>query len=116
METSRKSGRQRLAADGDWDDAAQRKGRGKSKRRAFFICRTLRGYPQRGRKRNEAGAPTLPNQQKGKTYTVKAHTRKFTMPQRQFVGDGKRTQEIIKGVIADNVSNFDRQLVKFIKK
>ena len=38
------------------------------------------------------------------------------MPQRQFVGDGKRTQEIIKGVIADNVSNFDRQLVKFIKK
>ena len=53
---------------------------------------------------------------KGKTYTVKAHTRKFTMPQRQFVGDGKRTQEIIKGVIADNVSNFDRQLVKFIKK
>lgn len=53
---------------------------------------------------------------KGKTYTVKAHTRKFTMPQRQFVGDGKRTQEIIKGVIADNISDFDMQLAKFIKK
>ena len=34
---------------------------------------------------------------KGKQYTVRAHSRKFTMPQRQFVGDGKRTQEIIKG-------------------
>ena len=38
------------------------------------------------------------------------------MPQRQFVGDGKRTQEIIKGVIADNISDFDMQLAKFIKK
>lgn len=116
METSRKSGRQRLAADGDWDDAAQRKGRGKSKRRAFFICRTLRGYPQRGRKGTKQVRQHYRTSKKGKTYTVKAHTRKFTMPQRQFVGDGKRTQEIIKGVIADNVSNFDRQLVKFIKK
>lgn len=53
---------------------------------------------------------------KGKQYTVRAHSRKFTMPQRQFVGDGKRTQEIIKGVINDNVSDFNMQLIKFIKK
>lgn len=53
---------------------------------------------------------------KGKQYTVRAHSRKFTMPQRQFVGDGKRTQEIIKGVIDDNVSDFNMQLIKFIKK
>ena len=52
----------------------------------------------------------------GKTYTVKAHMRKFTMPQRQFVGDGKRTQEIIKGVINDNLADFNMQLSKFIKK
>ena len=52
---------------------------------------------------------------KGKIYTVKAHTRKFTMPQRQFVGDGKRTQELIKGVINDNLADFNLQLSKFIK-
>lgn len=53
---------------------------------------------------------------KGRQYTVRAHSRKFTMPKRQFVGDGKRTQEIIKGVIDDNVSDFNMQLIKFIKK
>lgn len=53
---------------------------------------------------------------KGKQYTVKAHTRKFNMPQRQFIGDSKRTQEIIKGVIADNIADFDMELIKFIKK
>lgn len=53
---------------------------------------------------------------KGKQYTVKAHTRKFNMPQRQFVGDAPRTQEIIKGVIADNIAEFNIQLSKFIQK
>lgn len=53
---------------------------------------------------------------KGTQYTVRAHSRKFAMPKRQFVGDGKRTQEIIKGVIADNVADFNMQLSKFIKK
>lgn len=53
---------------------------------------------------------------KGKQYTVRAHTRKFTMPKRQFVGDGKRTQEIIRGVIADNLKTYNIQLTKFLKK
>lgn len=71
---------------------------------------------------NEGGTGTKPVRQhtrtsrKGKQYTVRAHTRKFTMPKRQFVGDGKRTQEIIKGVIADNVADFNMQLSKFIRK
>lgn len=71
---------------------------------------------------NEGGTGTKPMRQyartgrKGKQYTVKAHTRKFTMPKRQFVGDGKRTQEIIKGIIADNVADFNMQLSKFIRK
>lgn len=53
---------------------------------------------------------------KGKAYTVKAHPRRFNMPQRQFVGDGKRTQEIIKGVINDNINQFNLNLSKFIKQ
>lgn len=71
---------------------------------------------------NEGGTGIKPVRQhtriskKGKQYTVKAHTRKFAMPKRQFVGDGTRTQEIIKGVIADNVSDFNMQLSKFIKQ
>lgn len=71
---------------------------------------------------NEGGTGTKPVRQhtrasrKGKQYTVRAHTRKFTMPKRQFVGDGKRTQEIIKGVIEDNVEDFNMQLSKFIRK
>lgn len=71
---------------------------------------------------NEGGSGTKPVRQhtrtsrKGKPYTVKAHTRRFTMPQRQFVGDGPRTRELIKGVIADNLADFNLQLTKFIKK
>lgn len=53
---------------------------------------------------------------KGRSYTVKTHTRRFTMPQRQFVGDGKHTQEIIKKVIENNLSDFNLQLSKFIKQ
>lgn len=71
---------------------------------------------------NEGGSGTKSVRQhtrtsrKGRQYTVRAHTRRFTMPQRQFVGDGKRTQELIKGVIEDNLKDFDIQLSKFIKK
>lgn len=71
---------------------------------------------------NEGGSGTKSVRQhtrtsrKGRQYTVRAHTRRFTMPQRQFVGDGKRTQELIKGVIEDNLKDFDIQLSKFIKR
>lgn len=51
----------------------------------------------------------------GKVYTVRAHQRKFVMPQRQFIGDSPRTQEIIRGVIEDNLKQFDLSLTKFIK-
>lgn len=65
---------------------------------------------------NEGGTGTKPVRRhtrvsrKGRLYTVRAHTRRFTMPQRQFVGDGERTREIIGGVIADNVAAFARRL------
>lgn len=53
---------------------------------------------------------------KGKTYTVHAHLRKFNMPQRQFIGDSPRTQELVRGVIEDNLKQFNLSLTKFIKK
>lgn len=53
---------------------------------------------------------------KGKTYTVKAHPRTIKMPQRQFIGDGKETQEIIKGAINKNLKDFNVQLTKVLKK
>lgn len=54
--------------------------------------------------------------QYGKTVQVKAHTRRFNMPQRQFVGDGKRTREIIKGVVDDNVKALNDLLEASLKK
>ncbi len=51
----------------------------------------------------------------GKVYTVHSHQRRFTMPQRQFVGDGQRTQEIIRGVIDDNLRQFNTSLSNFIR-
>ena len=53
---------------------------------------------------------------KGKAYQVRSHPRKFNMPQRQFIGDGKRTQELIKGVITDNLKGFDVQLTQVLKQ
>lgn len=52
---------------------------------------------------------------KGKSYQVKAHSRKFDIPQRQFIGDGKRTQEIIKGVVSDNIKEFNVQLQNVLR-
>lgn len=53
---------------------------------------------------------------KGKVYTVRAHTRKFTMPKRQFIGDGPDTQRLIRGVIDANMQKFNLSLTNFIKK
>ena len=71
---------------------------------------------------NEGGTGTKPVRahtrrgKKGKTHQVKAHMRRFKIPQRQFIGDGKRTQEIIKGVIINNLKDFNVQLTKVLKK
>lgn len=47
---------------------------------------------------------------KGKIYNVRAHQRRFDMPQRQFIGDGPDTRRIIKGVIDDNLKRFVNDL------
>ena len=51
----------------------------------------------------------------GKVYTVRSYQRRVNIPQRQFVGDGQRTQEIIRGVIDDNVKQFNASLSNFIR-
>lgn len=51
----------------------------------------------------------------GKVYTVHSYQRRVNIPQRQFVGDGQRTQEIIRGVIEKNLKDFGLSLTKFIK-
>ena len=38
------------------------------------------------------------------------------MPQRQFIGDGKETQQLIKNVIDDNIQQFSMSLAQFIRK
>ncbi len=53
---------------------------------------------------------------KGKIYTVRTHQRKFTMPKRQFIGDGEDTQRIIRTVIDDNLQRFNLTLKDFIKR
>lgn len=53
---------------------------------------------------------------KGKIYTVRAHQRKFNMPQRQFIGDGPETQRIIRSVIDDNIKKYNLQLTEFFRK
>lgn len=53
---------------------------------------------------------------KGKTYTVRQHTRTINMPQRQFVGNGKETQRIIQTVINDNLEQFNQEMTKTLKQ
>lgn len=71
---------------------------------------------------NEGGTGTKPvkahqrRSKKGKVYTVRAHSRKFNMPQRQFIGDGPETQRIIRSVIDDNLQKFNLSLTQFIKQ
>ena len=52
----------------------------------------------------------------GKTHNVRAHQRRFNMPQRQFIGDGPDTQRIIRSVIDRNLKNFNLSLESFIRK
>lgn len=51
----------------------------------------------------------------GKRYKVRSHQRRFNIPQRQFIGDGKDTQRIIQDVIQDNLKQFNLSLAQFIK-
>lgn len=53
---------------------------------------------------------------KGKIYTVRAHQRKFTMPKRQFIGDGPETQNIIRTVIEDNLKKINKELTDFFRQ
>ena len=52
---------------------------------------------------------------KGKSYSVRAHSRMLTMPQRQFIGDHTEVQRAIEGVVRDNVHDFFCNLAKEIQ-
>ena len=53
---------------------------------------------------------------KGKTYAVRQHNRTVNVPQRQFVGDGQHTQRIIQNVIDDNLEQYNKELIKALRK
>ena len=40
----------------------------------------------------------------------------ITMPERRFIGDGPDTQRIIRGVIDDNLKQFNLQLTDFLRQ
>lgn len=72
---------------------------------------------------NEGGKGTLTvrehyrlNKKTGKRHKVRSHQRRFNMPQRQFIGDGQRTQELIRKVIEDNLKKFNLSLTQFLRK
>ena len=72
---------------------------------------------------NEGGKGTLTvrshtrtNHKTGRTYAVRSYSRRFNMPQRQFIGDGKETQKLIRNVIEDNLNKYHVSLTKFIRK
>ena len=52
----------------------------------------------------------------GRITQVRAHQRKFYMPQRQFIGPGNNTTNIIKNVISDNLQQFNLQLSKLLQQ
>lgn len=52
----------------------------------------------------------------GKYHRVKAHYRTLNMPQRQFVGDGDKTKQLIKNVIDKNLDNLTKQLENNLKQ
>lgn len=56
------------------------------------------------------------NKHTGKSYKVRSHQRRFNMPQRQFIGDGQQTQNLVRTVIEDNLRKLNMSLIKFIKK
>ncbi len=52
----------------------------------------------------------------GKSYTVKAHSRTMTMPQRQFIGDHPKVQQAISEIVHDNIAEFFDNLAKDLRK
>lgn len=53
---------------------------------------------------------------KGNPYTVRAHTRTGTMPQRQFIGDHERVREAIGGIVYKNVARFSKELADKLRQ
>lgn len=46
----------------------------------------------------------------GESYTVRGHSRKMSMPQRQFIGDHPKVQEALADIVYKNLCDFSREL------
>jgi len=53
---------------------------------------------------------------KGRKYDVKAHSRKMTMPKRQFVGSHDKVDAAIKEIAVRDTTEYFNQLAKEIKR
>lgn len=53
---------------------------------------------------------------KGKSYTVKAHSRTFTIPRRQFVGNHPEVKAAVERIANKNISEFLGELANTLKK
>ncbi|MBQ7683149.1 MAG: phage virion morphogenesis protein [Bacteroidaceae bacterium] len=51
----------------------------------------------------------------GKSYQVRAHQRRITMPKRQFVGDGPRTQELIHDIFDSHAKHIAEAIAQQLK-
>lgn len=52
----------------------------------------------------------------GKAVQVRAHTRKFNLAQRQFIGDGPETQRIIRECIEKVLNKYHLALSEFLRQ
>lgn len=53
----------------------------------------------------------------GNTYNVRTHSRQMSMPQRQFIGDHPKVQEVLAGIVYKNLEKISQQLAdKFNRK
>lgn len=50
------------------------------------------------------------NKKTGNTYTVRSHSRKMTMPQRQFIGDHEKVQQALGDIVNKNLQEFSQRL------
>lgn len=50
------------------------------------------------------------NKKTGNSYSVRAHSRQMTMPQRQFIGDHEKVQQALGDIVNQNLQKFSQRL------
>lgn len=52
----------------------------------------------------------------GNSYTVRAHSRQMSMPQRQFIGDHEKVQQALGDIVNKNLHDFSQKLANNFNK